>query len=63
MILGSSLGEESAIDLSNADYIYQEYSNNGSGSSVSSAGDVNGDGLDDIIIGTTGRSYLILSDL
>ena len=51
LILGSSLGSSSIIDLSLADYSFNgENQDDYSGSSVSSAGDVDGDGLDDILI-------------
>jgi hypothetical protein len=56
LILGSSLGVSSIIDLSLADYSFiGENSYNFAGSSVSSAGDVDGDGLDDILIGASGN--------
>ena len=71
LILGRSLDERRALDLSNADYTFVGESEfNYAGVTVSDAGDVDGDGLGDIIIGArghddyTGKTYLILgSDL
>jgi hypothetical protein len=70
IILGSSLGNTSTIDLANADYSFiGENSYDYSGYDVSSAGDIDNDGLDDILIGAfgnsqggtaSGKSYLIL---
>ena len=70
LLLGSSLSTTSAIDLSDADYTFTgENSNESAGHSVSSAGDVDGDGRDDILIGAflngdagsgAGKAYLIL---
>ncbi len=73
LILGRTLAASTAstIDLSDADFaFYGEYENDWAGYSVSSAGDVNGDGLDDLFVaapynndgGTlTGKAYVILS--
>ena len=70
LILGASLGSTAKIDLSLADYSFVgESASNHAGSSVSSAGDVDGDGLDDILVGAygnddggsyAGKTYLIL---
>ena len=52
-MLGASLGSTTEISLSDADTkIMGETSFDESGWSVSSAGDVDGDGLDDVLIGT-----------
>ena len=73
LILGASLGTTSEIDLEDADYSFVgEDSPDYAGWSVSSAGDVDGDGLDDILVGAyqnddggneAGKAYLILSGL
>ena len=62
VVLGRSLGSDATIDLSEADYkIMGEGPGEYSGFSVSGAGDVDGDGLDDIVIGAIynndGASY------
>ena len=62
VVLGASMGIDATIDLSNADYkIMGEGANETSGFSVSGAGDVDGDGLDDVLIGASynsdGASY------
>lgn len=55
LILGSSLGSSSTIDLSTADYFFTGENASDRSGSVSSAGDVDGDGLDDILIGSFGK--------
>ena len=69
LFLGSSLGSNSSIGLADADYAFYGENPFDFIGRVESAGDVDGDGLDDIIIGTgynddvadsAGKAYLIL---
>ncbi len=68
LVLGASLGSTTEIDLTDADYFFTgEVKSDYSGRAVSSAGDVDGDGRDDILVGaiddTSGKAYLIFSGL
>jgi hypothetical protein len=70
IFLASSLGDESDINLDDADYIIDgEVIHDYLGYAMASAGDVDGDGLDDIILGAhqndeagsnAGMTYLLL---
>ena len=66
VVFGSSEGfsstlELSALDGSNGFALNGRSSNDSSGRSVSAAGDINGDGIDDLIIGvdSAGQSYVV----
>ena len=70
-LVSGDISGTTPFDLSNADYIFVgEDAYDESGSAVASAGDVDGDGLDDLLIGAgyadndglyyVGRSYLVL---
>ncbi|MDP6942939.1 MAG: integrin alpha [Myxococcota bacterium] len=70
IILAKSLGSTSEIDLSTADHLLYGGSGEGAAISLAGAGDVDGDGRDDIIVGATGMSnggvnaggaYLVMS--
>ena len=50
LFLGASLGSETEVSLSEADYTFLGTSSSWAGRGVSTAGDVDGDGLDDILI-------------
>lgn len=57
LILGSGLSTNSTFDVINADYIFEgEGSLYNTGTFMSPGGDVDGDGLDDIILGATGAN-------
>ncbi|MFW3145594.1 MAG: hypothetical protein ACMUIE_02135 [Thermoplasmatota archaeon] len=70
LIFGNGTGMDTNFDLSNADASFLgEDADDNSGRAVSGAGDVNGDGYDDFLIGaigdddggtTAGQTYLIL---
>jgi hypothetical protein len=73
VLMGSSLGADQVIRLSEADVIIVgESTDERVGTAVSTGGDINGDGLDDIILGSqtnndggyqAGKTYLVLSPL
>jgi hypothetical protein len=72
LVLGASLGSGTTLDLSGADYVFiGENSSDYAGMSVAPAGDVDGDGLGDLLLGApyadggttdAGKAYLILGD-
>jgi len=56
VVLAKSLGKNSSIDLSKADYrLIGEKADDFAAYAVSSAGDVDGDGLPDLLIGASGQ--------
>ena len=73
LILGASLSSTTEINLGDADYgLAGENSGDYAGMSVSNAGDIDGDGRGDILVGAkgnddvanySGKTYLILSGL
>ena len=54
VVLGRSLGLNRDMDLSDADYILVGSERDYAGVSVACAGDVDGDGLDDVVLGAYG---------
>ncbi len=56
VVFGQATGFNAAIDLSNLNGS-NGFRLNGSVESVSSVGDVNGDGFDDVIVGSVGNTY------
>ena len=71
VFLGSSIGSGGTFGLSQADAAFVgEHTGDASGSSIASAGDVDGDGLSDLLVGAmanddgdieAGKTYLLLS--
>ncbi len=71
LVDGASLAPGAAVDLADAAYLFEgEATNDWSGYAVAGAGDVDGDGLDDVLIGapfsevtgfSAGAAYLILA--
>ena len=70
VVFGKAGGFGASVDLSavaagSGGFVILGQANDGAGNSVSSAGDINGDGFDDLIIGATkaggytGRSYVV----
>ncbi|MDP6930992.1 MAG: integrin alpha, partial [Planctomycetota bacterium] len=64
LIMAASLGSDSEIDLSDADYaLIGEGADDWAGYHVASAGDVDGDGLNDLLIGTGDRNAITSAGL
>ncbi len=56
LLLGSSFGNDSIIDLADADFKFMgESEDDHAGYAVGNAGDIDGDGLDDLLIGSSGQ--------
>ena len=60
VVFGNNSGFPSSLDLSTLDGTNGFVIN--SGGSISGAGDVNGDGIDDLIISTNGKSYVVFGN-
>ena len=58
LILGSSLGNSSVIDLSQVSYSFIEENSASAGYSVSSAGDIDGDGFPEIMFSASSWVYI-----
>ncbi|MEC7987794.1 MAG: MopE-related protein [Myxococcota bacterium] len=69
LVLGSSLGSNSRIHLSDADYSFLGEQSESYAGAFITAGNLNGDGKDDIVVGGfgydsyTGKTYIIMSEL
>ena len=53
LVMGSSIGSQTTMSIDDSDFKFNSYADAALGTEIAAAGDVDGDGLDDIIMGTS----------